>query len=365
MVRVSVETQLAFISYIQRLVVEGEYSATYKFAMLNALADICIETPESNFTTKLEIPFERLIDKLVQLYWNHSSPFNVDDTGEGVVLLQNSRGQIKFISVIEDVKKQGYHSYYLFKSSNIYQKTIRALKQPLKEGPLERLQKLANQNECFLFPHVFNTANSKNVIVLNEGIADCFRRFYDLVVHVARNEWVKKIESLAFNKEVLGNKPSIERFLFSSERQNLTKVTPVLKEIQSGLCFYCGKPMKQASDAHVDHFIPFARYANDTAHNFVLAHGACNTSKSDYLASARHQEHWVQQNLEDFRGTISTELNRYFLVDPDLSFAISRWAYNQAAQMGAKYWDSKGRFEDSLVYSDLKLVAEPKGALYK
>ncbi|MCU8029521.1 hypothetical protein L5M51_07085 [Shewanella sp. SM73] len=37
--------QVEFISYLQRLLVEGDFVATYKFALLHAIADICIERP--------------------------------------------------------------------------------------------------------------------------------------------------------------------------------------------------------------------------------------------------------------------------------------------------------------------------------
>jgi len=38
----SAQFQLQFIAYFQRLLVEGDFVATYKFALLHALADVCI-----------------------------------------------------------------------------------------------------------------------------------------------------------------------------------------------------------------------------------------------------------------------------------------------------------------------------------
>ena len=36
------EAQLAFLTKLQRLFSEGDFTATYKFALLMALADICV-----------------------------------------------------------------------------------------------------------------------------------------------------------------------------------------------------------------------------------------------------------------------------------------------------------------------------------
>ena len=39
----SAEAQLAFLAKLQRLFAEGDFTATYKFALLIALADIAVE----------------------------------------------------------------------------------------------------------------------------------------------------------------------------------------------------------------------------------------------------------------------------------------------------------------------------------
>lgn len=38
----SAQFQVDFIVYLQRLLIEGGFSATYKFSLLHALADLCI-----------------------------------------------------------------------------------------------------------------------------------------------------------------------------------------------------------------------------------------------------------------------------------------------------------------------------------
>ncbi|CCQ11941.1 hypothetical protein PALB_28420 [Pseudoalteromonas luteoviolacea B = ATCC 29581] len=357
----SVQTQIEFISYIQRLVVEGEFTATYKFAMLHALADICVESEQLDEYEQLIIPFEKLIDKLLQLYWDHAAPFSVSQN-ESFVLVQNSMKQIKFISEIEKLKRNGITTFSKFKQSLEYPKVIKRLKPALKEGPLERLQKLANVEECFLYPHRFSSASAKGqVITLNVGIAFCFRRFYDLVVHIARNEWIKKIQSYKPNQIVLGKMSSLENFLFSNERRNLALASTVFFELQKGKCFYCKKPISNQDTAQVDHFIPFARYPNDTAHNFVLAHASCNNSKNDYLASFVHRDNWYEQNIGKYEREIEVSLGNEFIANSELSLAVCNWAYQQASQTGAKYWLARGEFDHDMPTQPSKMVAETKG----
>ncbi|WP_462178729.1 hypothetical protein [Pseudoalteromonas gelatinilytica] len=51
----AMQQQLDFIAYIQRMLVEGDFSATYKFALLHALADVCVEQPMMYEASELNI----------------------------------------------------------------------------------------------------------------------------------------------------------------------------------------------------------------------------------------------------------------------------------------------------------------------
>ena len=91
------QLQLNFISYIQRLLVEGDFSATYKYALLHALADCAIEYPLEDERASLCIHLDSLVDKFIELYWHHASPF-ASATGKSDLLLQNAGKQSKVIS---------------------------------------------------------------------------------------------------------------------------------------------------------------------------------------------------------------------------------------------------------------------------
>ena len=63
-----------------------------------------------------------------------------------------------------------------------------------------------------------------------------------------------------------------------------------LSELQGHRCFYCGDAL--ASKYEIDHFIPWARHADNGIHNLVAADMKCNGRKRDYLAAAGHVERW-------------------------------------------------------------------------
>jgi hypothetical protein len=77
------QQQLEFLSNIQRLLGEGQFTATYKYALLLAIADICVEDGEDDGASFL-IPTSRIAEKFVTYYWPQVRPYS------GVVLRQNT-----------------------------------------------------------------------------------------------------------------------------------------------------------------------------------------------------------------------------------------------------------------------------------
>jgi 5-methylcytosine-specific restriction endonuclease McrA len=113
-------------------------------------------------------------------------------------------------------------------------------------------------------------------------------------VELVRSAWVRYIRQ--YNRLELGDTADLHEFLFGSERNNLSAVRGILTEIQEGSCFYCKKRLQDASE--VDHFIPWTTYPVDLGHNFVLAHGTCNSAKGCLLASEEHLSAWVERNVK-------------------------------------------------------------------
>jgi len=72
MPRPSPEQQIEFLVKIQRLFSEGGFVATYKFALLQALADLSVEKTEFS-EDSLKITTREIAEKFIQYYWRQVS----------------------------------------------------------------------------------------------------------------------------------------------------------------------------------------------------------------------------------------------------------------------------------------------------
>jgi hypothetical protein len=63
----SAEVQLSFLNQIQRLFDEGEFVATYKFALLIALTELSIERGDDT-DAALHLPLVSISEKFIELY---------------------------------------------------------------------------------------------------------------------------------------------------------------------------------------------------------------------------------------------------------------------------------------------------------
>jgi hypothetical protein len=83
--------QIAFLRNLQRLLDEGQFTASYKYALLLALADLSVERSAAPDGT-LALPLRDLAERFIELYWRHTAPFR----GAGV-LAQNTGRQAAVI----------------------------------------------------------------------------------------------------------------------------------------------------------------------------------------------------------------------------------------------------------------------------
>jgi hypothetical protein len=65
------EFQIQFLQGIQRILREGMFVSTYKFALLHSIADCCIERGADD-DAELQITTMDLAEKFIDLYWSQS-----------------------------------------------------------------------------------------------------------------------------------------------------------------------------------------------------------------------------------------------------------------------------------------------------
>jgi 5-methylcytosine-specific restriction endonuclease McrA len=162
-----------------------------------------------------------------------------------------------------------------------------------------------------------------------------------LVQQLARSHWVDHIRGNKRNLPLLGKDDDLESFLFETPRQALKTISSGLRKINSK-CHYCGVTVKEAD---VDHFIPHSMYPRDLMHNFVLAHPACNRSKSNTLAAKQHLVRWLE-----FIDTHDNKLKEIGIeaginADAPTTLAVARWGYSNSLSGGGQAWIESAQYE--------------------
>ena len=94
--------ELDFLRKLQRLLSEGDFSATLKFALLNSLADLSIEHPAAR-DGSLRIPLNSIAAHFIEYYWRQALPYRAPG-GNASVLLQNAGKQIVAINAVDRLR---------------------------------------------------------------------------------------------------------------------------------------------------------------------------------------------------------------------------------------------------------------------
>ncbi len=285
----------------------GSFSATYKYALFTAILDLCIESsgrdgPPTTLTT------DQLARKVVELYWPHAVPF------EGKrILRQGGVGvgnQAEILRSIEEFRRQ--HATDpdapIFRAAAEapvgFRRLLDRVEWKLIEMPIPRLQVVGREEDRFLYEYGWDqrvrradvaakqrdrSSSFDNVLRFLPGVTDALIRLNGVLRPIVRREWALMVAAMNQLPE-----SRLEAFLFGAERVPLAPVRGPLRDIQHGRCFYCQRALGEPGE--VDHFVPWARYADNGLDNLVVAHQRCNNLKRDFLAAADHVEHLVARN---------------------------------------------------------------------
>jgi hypothetical protein len=333
----SPERQIEFLSQMQRLLSEGLFVATYKYALLMALADICVEQGKDD-DVPLEISTRCIAEEFIQYYWRQSMPF-APQADPLQVLRQNTGRQAGIIKAVLEARNHYNGSIAAAcRDGRNWNLLVNQVDRVVRQMPLWKLQTVGAERLDFLYE---NTGTGTR-ITLKPGVPYCFRKHYPLIADLVKGAWARYVRR--FNSDLLGTTSDLHEFLFGSERVSLAAVKPILLEYQKGDCFYCRRPLRDET-AHVDHFIPWSRYPVDLGHNFVLTHASCNSLKSDRLACAKHLNAWVAQ-AERSAPAMAREYDRDGVRhDFAKSVRIVTWAYTQTFECNGLTWVQSNQLE--------------------
>ena len=355
--------QVAFLLNIQRLLQEGSFVATYKFALLHALADLAVSLgSEKNGAAPLHLPLPLIGAKFVDYYWRQAAKYPgrpgqekpghvpilasvavsenryVSRLFQAEVLFQNTDRQAGIVREVFEARERFDGRYGDLRSdARSYRALVAKTTALVTKMPLWKLQTVGGEHAEFLYE---NHRLVDGGIVLKPGVAYCLRTFHRLITELVRSRWADFVRQLPRNGPAVG-KTDLHEFLFGVARADLSAYRPILAEFQKGDCFYCAKSLGAAPA--VDHFVPWSRYPFDLGHNLVLAHPACNAAKSDHLAALRHLDRFCTRNATSGPALARAFDTAHLVSDLEVTRKVTQWAYAQAHRSGADVWDAGKR----------------------
>jgi len=351
---------IAFAERLLELLDEGRYTATYKYAVLLALLDLCLEHTRASGAPPESLTTKQLAEKIVELYWPHTVPF-VSGAGVSDVLRQNTAGQAEIVSAIAAFRQrhapdpstprwQGRHA-----APAAYERLVRQVEWKLIEMPLPRLQMMGQAHAPFIYdihwdhrvtrrtvaPHLAGEASTfDNRVMLRPGVGEHLLQLNGLLRPLIQRRWAAMIAQVNRMQE-----SQLEEFLFGADRIRTERVRAGIWEIQDRRCFYCDSRVSEPAQGQVDHFIPWARYPDNQLDNLVVADVGCNGAKSSSLAAIPHLARWaprlqagsVHDRLAELATTTGWER------DAERSLGVARAIYGRLPDH-ARLWLRRREF---------------------
>lgn len=342
---------VVFAEKLIALLDRGNFTATYKYAVLLGLIDLCLEGSTRTGEPPDSITTEQLARKVLELYWPHTSRYDP----AGRILIQNQGGAAEILQLIARFRDQHAPdpSAPLSRAERHaperFARLVRDIEWKLVEMPLPRLQRLGRRgatDDRFIYQiewddrikrSTFNDpAEFHNLIRFLPGAGDHLVRLAGLLRPMIEREWALKVAQLNSLPDA-----ELQDFLFGHARINLTPVCAPLRDLQDDQCFYCGGRL--AGTAAVDHFVPWARHPSNAIENLVVTHPACNGAKSDYLAATDHVDHWHSWVTSQRTALDAIAADRQWESRPGRSLGVVRAVYLRLPAE-ALLWQRAGAF---------------------
>lgn len=348
---------IALAERILTLLEVGSFSATYKYALLTALLDLCIERTSAKGHPPQSLTTFQVAEKVAELYWQHATPYE-----GGAILRQGgvrTDHQAEILSEITRfrVRHGGSLGELFHRARLLHQEDFRGLLRTVEwkliQMPIPRLQVVGRGTEDrFLYEYHWDQDVRRsevaayqdgkynafdNRLLLRPGVPEALVALNGVLRPVIHREWALKVADLNALPE-----QKLQEFLFGSSRVALGAVSAPLRDLQHGRCFYCDDRLAERGD--VDHFIPWARYPENALDNLVLAHPGCNGKKRDFFAAVPHLVRWSDRSRIHGDDLAAIATGAGWPRDLERSRAVATALYARLPE-GAPLWLSGDTFE--------------------
>lgn len=345
------EDQLLFLQRVGRILDDGRFTTTYKFALLIALANVAVRRG-SDDGSPLTVDLDEVALEFIDLHWGMARPFPGAD-GE---LLRFSNQPGRQAAVVAAVGRHANTARTSHARRRTYRDQEAALRTKVRatltRDVLYRLQSVGPSTSVsrgdagaesavqFMYAHPPDATSCARLksITLKPGVPACLRSLRTVIVGMAQARWALWMRS---NNPQLGPERQLEAFMFGSSRVPLVRYAEWLYELQGGRCFYLGTRLREPKSGQVDHFLPRARYALDAPANLVLASKAANNDKRDHIASERHLAGWTRRNAD---LQVPKALGASAAPAQGTAQAVARWMYSIAERDETLAWDGIREF---------------------
>lgn len=342
-----VERDRGAIAFAERLLTvleRGGFVATYKYAVILGLVDLCLEGSTRSGAAPPSATTPQLAEKVVRLYWPQARAFRER------VLLQNSGKQagilsqiVRFQSALIDPSVPLGRARSL--APQAYVRLLREVEWILVKMPLPKLQRVGREVVPFIYQirwdddvrrGEFSSDEFDNGIRFIGDASDHLVRLAPLIRPLVQRKWAALVAQFNDFPEA-----ELERFLFGARREAIAHLAAPLRELQADACFYCGARL--GDGAQVDHFVPWSRHPDDALDNLVAAHSRCNARKSDHLAAAEHVEEWMSRMQRRSADLEAVSDEARWPREPQRTLGVARSIYLRLPT-GARLWQLDRHF---------------------
>lgn len=345
------------------LLTRGRVTSTYKYAVLLALLDLCVEgvargAAPSTLTTR------QIAERLLLLYWPQVRPHpGAQPAGSGVLLQSSTRhaaerSQARMLQRIlefQEHQKPGARlDQLLRRPAPPMERLLRELEWIAIDKPLPRLQVLDGQVLPFLYTlswtrdeggrpvqrglpvlqySAFKRGDYDNTLRLLPDVAERLAALAPALRPLIQQLWADEVSRMNGLEQ-----HSLRDWLFEQSRISLEPVREPLWAAQDRRCFFCEQPVSVAR-AHVDHLLAWSRCGEDALDNLVVADPECNSSKRDLLVGPEVLRRW-RARPEPLLDEIAAQAD--WVRQPARVQQTAQVLYRRAAEQ-TPLWEDRGK----------------------